>query len=79
MATTKRSAKDGLLHLSGSGLNDFETACGAVWSFDTYEDSVELPTCHGCIDAARVIFEALSKKELSACLKTPNAGINRRP
>lgn len=72
MAETLRSAQDGLLHLPGSTIGTFETACGACDTGTKYERSTGLPTCRECIDTARTIFGALSRKELSACLKTPN-------
>ena len=72
MAKTRFREDDGLIHLWGSGLCSFETACGYCDTLAAYQDSTEPPTCAGCIDVAREIFSAITRQELSACLKTPN-------
>lgn len=51
-------------HLPGSGLCDFQTACGSCWDdgeFE-YDGEAERIDCAGCEDVARTIFEALGKR-----------------
>lgn len=50
-------------HLPGSGVCDFQTACGSCWDDGDFEE-IEGDTidCVGCRDAARRIFEALGKR-----------------
>ena len=61
----------GIKHLPGSGLCSTVTACGTVDCFTNEEDHVEegkdcegSPDCQGCIDIAKEIYSAISKKEL---------------
>lgn len=72
----------GMKHIEGSGFNSMVTLCGYIDSFhrDSFPqlgegevanaDVVEgLPDCPGCLDAARIVFESISKSELKKALK----------
>ncbi len=64
----------GIKHLPGSGMCLTVTACGTIDCFikeEDHKDHIEegedcdgLPNCVGCIDLAREIYKAISKKEL---------------
>ena len=61
----------GVKHLPGSGLCSTVTACGTADNFTDEKDHIEegmdcegLPDCAGCIDIAKEIYKAISKKEL---------------
>ena len=65
----------GVKHLPGSALCSTVTACGTVDCFSDKKDHTEegesckgVPDCQGCIDIAREIYKAISRKELKGLL-----------
>lgn len=64
---TLLSRDDGMHHLPGSTFCMFETLCGACDTTDQYTKSSELPSCPGCIDTARLVFESITKPQLKKC------------
>lgn len=65
---------DGIKHLPGSGLCCMVTLCGEIDAFEEEnygqvisKDGIEAkgtPNCAGCIDAAKIVFASITKKEL---------------
>ena len=61
-------------HLPGSALCCFVTLCGEVDTFESSNGSASsktaiettgLPNCVGCINAAKLVFKSITKKELA--------------
>jgi hypothetical protein len=67
MAKSILSGYDGLRHIRGAGLIGFETLCGSCDTGDAYVDSAEPTNCSSCIEAAKIVFVSISKKELASC------------
>ena len=67
MAKSILSRYDGRRHIRGGGLAGFETLCGACDSGDDYTESTEPKNCDGCIEAAKIVFDSISKRELASC------------
>jgi hypothetical protein len=66
MAKLIMDPTSGTKHLPGSSLCMHVTLCGHVDSFEDGEgiESDGTPDCTGCIDVAREVFAAITKKEL---------------
>lgn len=67
MAKSILSRYDGRRHIRGAGLIGLETLCGACDSGDNYTESSEPTNCAGCIEAAKIVFDSISKRELASC------------